>query len=135
MTRTYTHPDVLAAAARGEQWADPETDPTRIDWAPRQAAAAIPFQVIDGRPVNPCDPYRNARDWPGASAPPARRGFSPPATTLCPPTSPASTAARCSPRTSTCSRPPCPGRRDDRDDPDPDRRGAGGRARRADPRR
>lgn len=33
----------------------PEDDPTRIDWAARQAAAVIPFQVVDGRPVNPCE--------------------------------------------------------------------------------
>lgn len=33
----------------------PETDPTRIDWTTRQGRAAIPFQVIDGRPVNPCE--------------------------------------------------------------------------------
>ncbi|GAA4155064.1 NUDIX domain-containing protein [Actinomadura keratinilytica] len=33
----------------------PETDPTRIDWPSRQAAAAIPFEVIDGRPVNPVE--------------------------------------------------------------------------------
>lgn len=49
---TYTHPDVLTRGI-SEGWADPETDPTRIDWAPRQAAAAIPFQVVDGRPLNP----------------------------------------------------------------------------------
>jgi ADP-ribose pyrophosphatase len=29
-------------------------DPASIDWAARQAAAAIPFRVVDGRPVNPC---------------------------------------------------------------------------------
>jgi len=39
-----------------EGWADPQTDPTRIDWPARQAAAAIPFQVVDGRPVNPHAP-------------------------------------------------------------------------------
>jgi ADP-ribose pyrophosphatase len=50
---TYTHPDVLTIGVR-DGWADPQTDPTRIDWAPRQAAAAIGFDVIDGRPVNPC---------------------------------------------------------------------------------
>ena len=49
---TYTHPDVLTTGVR-DGWADPQTDPTRIDWAPRQAAAAIAFEVIDGRPVNP----------------------------------------------------------------------------------
>src|SRR6185437_227923 len=32
-----------------------ETDPTRIDWPARQARAALPFQVIGGRPVNPCE--------------------------------------------------------------------------------
>lgn len=54
MSRTWTDPEVFAAAARGEPWADPETDPTRIDWAERQRQALIPFRVIDGRPVNPC---------------------------------------------------------------------------------
>jgi ADP-ribose pyrophosphatase len=52
---TFTHPDVLAAAAAGESWADPETDPTRIDWYPRRYVAAIPFELVDGRPVNPCE--------------------------------------------------------------------------------
>ena len=51
--RDYTHPDVLTLGVR-DGWADPQTDPTRIDWAPRQTAAAIAFQVVDGRPVNPC---------------------------------------------------------------------------------
>lgn len=54
MTRDYTHPDVLALGV-GQGWADPETDPARIDWAPRQALAAIPFEVVNGRPVNPCE--------------------------------------------------------------------------------
>ncbi|MFI6603829.1 NUDIX domain-containing protein [Nonomuraea sp. NPDC050536] len=53
MNRTYTHPDVFDRGVR-EGWAEPETDPARIDWDARQAAAAIPFQVVDGRPVNPC---------------------------------------------------------------------------------
>jgi ADP-ribose pyrophosphatase len=52
---TYTHPDVLTIGV-DDGWADPETDPTRIDWAARQAAAAIPFDVVDGRPVNPFGP-------------------------------------------------------------------------------
>ena len=59
MTRTYTHPDVLRAAVEGAHWADPRTDPTQIsaeEWRERQARAAIPFQVIDGRPVNPFGP-------------------------------------------------------------------------------
>lgn len=53
-TRTWTHPDVLAVGVR-EGWAEPAADPTRISWAARQAAAAIPFEVVDGRPVNPCE--------------------------------------------------------------------------------
>ncbi len=52
MNRTYTHADVLTLGVR-EGWADPETDPARIDWPARQAAAAIPFRVTGGRPVNP----------------------------------------------------------------------------------
>ncbi|MEW9527301.1 NUDIX domain-containing protein [Microbispora sp. NPDC049125] len=52
---TFTHPDVLTIGVR-DGWADPETDPARIDWEPRQRAAAIPFEVIDGRPVNPFAP-------------------------------------------------------------------------------
>lgn len=31
-------------------------DPTRIDWPARQRAAAIPFRVVNGRPVNPFAP-------------------------------------------------------------------------------
>lgn len=54
--RTFTHPDVFAAAARGESWADPETGPTRINWTARQKRAAIPFRVVNGRPINPCGP-------------------------------------------------------------------------------
>jgi len=50
--RTYTHPDVFTKGIR-DGWADPQTDPTRIDWAERQANAAIAFQVVQGRPVNP----------------------------------------------------------------------------------
>jgi ADP-ribose pyrophosphatase len=53
-SRTYTHPDVFAAGV-AEGWAEAETDPTRIDWPARQAAAAIPFEVTGGRPVNPCE--------------------------------------------------------------------------------
>jgi ADP-ribose pyrophosphatase YjhB (NUDIX family) len=54
--RTFTHPDVLAAIEAGASWADPVMDPAAIDWPARQAAAAIPFEVIDGRPVNPRGP-------------------------------------------------------------------------------
>ncbi|WP_019635042.1 NUDIX domain-containing protein [Actinomadura atramentaria] len=52
----WTHPDVLFAARDGADWADPETDPTRIDWAGRQARAAVPHRVVDGRPVSPGAP-------------------------------------------------------------------------------
>lgn len=53
---TYTHPSVIAGIERGEPWADPEMDPTRIDWKERQARAAIPFAVVNGRPVSPLPP-------------------------------------------------------------------------------
>src|SRR4051794_19449856 len=52
---TYTAPEVLTAGVT-QGWADPETDPTRIDWPTRQATATIWFEVVDGRPVNPCEP-------------------------------------------------------------------------------
>lgn len=55
--REYTHPEVFEAIKRGEPWADPIPDPTQINWAERQAKAAIPFQVVDGRPVNPVEPH------------------------------------------------------------------------------
>lgn len=50
----YTHPDVLTVGP-AQGWAETETDPTRINWPERQARATIPFQVINGRPVNPCE--------------------------------------------------------------------------------
>ncbi|MFD8533854.1 NUDIX domain-containing protein [Streptosporangium canum] len=53
--RTYTHPEVLGNGVE-QGWADPITDPAAIDWAPRQAVAAIPFRVVDGRPVSPGAP-------------------------------------------------------------------------------
>jgi 8-oxo-dGTP pyrophosphatase MutT (NUDIX family) len=52
--RTYTHPDVLTLGVT-EGWAEPETDPTLINWPERQARAAISFEVVDDRPVNPCE--------------------------------------------------------------------------------
>lgn len=52
-SRVFTHPDVVGRGVL-EGWADPETDPTRIDWQARLAVAVIPFAVVDGRPVNPC---------------------------------------------------------------------------------
>jgi ADP-ribose pyrophosphatase YjhB (NUDIX family) len=48
----YTRPSVLAHGA-AEGWAEAETDPARINWPARQARAAIPFEVVNGRPVNP----------------------------------------------------------------------------------
>jgi 8-oxo-dGTP pyrophosphatase MutT (NUDIX family) len=56
MIREFTHPSVLAGIAAGAPWADPIMDPTTIDWPARQAAAAVPFEVVDGRPVNPAGP-------------------------------------------------------------------------------
>jgi ADP-ribose pyrophosphatase len=55
MSRTYTHPSVFEGIAAGAEWADPVMNPEEIDWPPRQALAAIPFEIIDGRPLNPCD--------------------------------------------------------------------------------
>ncbi|WP_086566414.1 NUDIX domain-containing protein [Streptosporangium minutum] len=55
LMRMYTHPEVLGKGVE-QGWADPITDPAEIDWAPVQAAAAIWFEVVDGRPVNPCAP-------------------------------------------------------------------------------
>jgi ADP-ribose pyrophosphatase YjhB (NUDIX family) len=52
--RTYTHPDVFTVGP-AQGWAETETDPARINWTERQARAAIPFAVVDGRPVNPCE--------------------------------------------------------------------------------
>jgi ADP-ribose pyrophosphatase YjhB (NUDIX family) len=51
--RDYTHPDVFTTGP-DQGWAETETDPARINWAGRQARAAIPFPVVGGRPVNPC---------------------------------------------------------------------------------
>lgn len=61
--RGYTHPIVLTVGVQ-QGWAEAETDPTRIDWAARQARAAIPFEVVNGRPVNPCEktPVRYGRN-------------------------------------------------------------------------
>lgn len=48
----YTDPTVLTVGI-AEGWAEPVTDPSLIDWPVRQAAALIPFDVVDGRPVSP----------------------------------------------------------------------------------
>lgn len=56
----YTHPDVYSLGP-AQGWAETEDDPTRISWAERQARAAIPFQVVNGRPVNPCEKTRVRR--------------------------------------------------------------------------
>ncbi|MGL5858312.1 MAG: NUDIX domain-containing protein, partial [Angustibacter sp.] len=48
----YTDPAVLTdGIAQG--WADPETDPTQIDWPARKKVAFLDFKVVDGRPVRP----------------------------------------------------------------------------------
>jgi ADP-ribose pyrophosphatase len=56
----YTHPDVYSLGP-AQGWAEKETDPTWINWAERQARAAVPFQVVGGRPVNPCEKTRVRR--------------------------------------------------------------------------
>jgi 8-oxo-dGTP pyrophosphatase MutT (NUDIX family) len=53
--REFTDPSVFEGIRQGAHWADPVMDPREIDWSARQASAAIPFEVIDGRPVNPCE--------------------------------------------------------------------------------
>jgi 8-oxo-dGTP pyrophosphatase MutT (NUDIX family) len=50
----YTDPTIFTTGV-AEGWAEAETDPTRIDWRFRQAVAAMPFEVVDGRPVNPVE--------------------------------------------------------------------------------
>lgn len=47
---SYTAPDVFTAPG-----ADP-ADPSEIDWPARQREAALPFGVIDGKPVSPGEP-------------------------------------------------------------------------------
>lgn len=42
-----------AGIAASLDWAEQITDPTLIDFAPRQAAALVPYDVVDGRPRNP----------------------------------------------------------------------------------
>lgn len=56
MNRTYTHPSVLEGITAGASWADPTMNPADIDWTARRAGAAIPFPLVDGRPVNPYAP-------------------------------------------------------------------------------
>ncbi len=51
----FTDPAVFTTGI-AEGWAEPITDPTRIDWAARRAVALLPFEVIDGRPVSPGGP-------------------------------------------------------------------------------
>ncbi len=53
---TFTHPSVYEGIRNGAAWADPQTDPTRINWEERQARAVIPFRVVNGRPVSPLPP-------------------------------------------------------------------------------
>ncbi len=54
--RTYTDQSVLQGIADGAHWADAVMNPEEIDWTERQARAAIPFEVVNGRPVNPFGP-------------------------------------------------------------------------------
>ena len=56
MRYAVTDPEILTTGV-AEGSADPELDPTEIDWPTRQSNAWIPFQVINGRPVSPAD-YR-----------------------------------------------------------------------------
>jgi ADP-ribose pyrophosphatase len=58
--REFTDQSVLDGIAAGASWADPTMDPTVIDWTARQAVAAIPFEVVNGRPVIPSGPGSTA---------------------------------------------------------------------------
>jgi ADP-ribose pyrophosphatase len=56
VTRPYLLPEPVGtlAASVAEGWVtDATSDPTTIEWAPRQASAVVPFLVFDGRPYNP----------------------------------------------------------------------------------
>lgn len=54
--REWTHPDVYLRGIH-EGWAEPYDDPADVpDWPQRQAKALVPFEVVDGRPVNPAAP-------------------------------------------------------------------------------
>jgi ADP-ribose pyrophosphatase len=52
----FTDQSVIDGIASGASWADPTMDPTVIDWTERQARAAVPFTVVNGRPVIPSGP-------------------------------------------------------------------------------
>jgi len=52
ITPAELRPDGIAASVRAG-WAEPATDPTTLGWEPRQDAALIPFDVVNGRPRNP----------------------------------------------------------------------------------
>ena len=60
---TYTHPDVLGKGVK-EGWADAETDPTRIDWPARQAAAAAGL----GLTISYVDVFDHCENAPAAVA-------------------------------------------------------------------
>lgn len=51
--REYTDPSVFEGIRNGADWADSTMSPEGIDWAERLKTAAIPFAIIDGRPVKP----------------------------------------------------------------------------------
>ncbi len=61
-TQTYAPVDITPpelqpagiAVSVAEGWAEPAIDPADVrDWPARQAAALVPFEVVDGRPCNP----------------------------------------------------------------------------------
>ncbi|WP_200931298.1 NUDIX domain-containing protein [Frankia sp. R43] len=61
ITADITPPELRAeciAASVREGWVrDTQLDPSEItDWPARQARAVVPFEVVDGRPVNPAGP-------------------------------------------------------------------------------
>jgi len=52
ITTAELRPEGIARSVR-EGWAEAATDPTTIDFGPRQAAALLPYAVVEGRPLNP----------------------------------------------------------------------------------
>src|SRR3569833_4689572 len=52
ITPAALRPEGIARSVR-EGWAEAATDPTTIDFGPRQAAVLLLFAVVEGRPLNP----------------------------------------------------------------------------------
>lgn len=52
ITPPELQPEGIAASV-AEGWAEGVTDPRTIDYTPRQERALIPFEVVDGLPLNP----------------------------------------------------------------------------------